>query len=204
MTISRCFPELLEICHCHKYSNDRAPRSEWRTCNHQFTIQELLIALKSCKDTSPGPDNMTYGMIRHLDQDNLVKVFEIYILIWVSHIIQRSWHFAWIIPTPQQAGRLIVIALFISTYFIDFLPLIYDILSSTLMHRNLKYSLYADDCSIWHSSRNVQFSLGQVQAAFEPVDLWALQWGCKFSVPKCTGAVFNTRKRPQINLILHG
>jgi len=40
--------------------------------------------------------------------------------------------------------------------------MINDILSSTLIPRNLKYSLYADDCALWPSSPNTQFSAGRV------------------------------------------
>ena len=78
-----------------------------------------------------------------------------------------------------------------------------DILSSASIPRTLKYSLYADDCAVWHSSRNAQFSAQQIQLALESVQQWALEWGFKFSIPKCIGIVF-TRKRnvPPLNLTL--
>ncbi|KAK3871092.1 hypothetical protein Pcinc_023738 [Petrolisthes cinctipes] len=75
--------------------------------NREFTIDELLLALRSCKDTSPGPDTITYGMIRHLGQDNLVKLLAVFNEIWVSNIFPNSWHFAWVIPIPKQSGRLV-------------------------------------------------------------------------------------------------
>ena len=293
--------------------------------NSEFTMDELLLALKSCKGSSPGPSNITYGMIQHLNQSSLIKLLALYNEIWTSGTFPNSWHFAHVIPIPKRPGHLTDPNLFrpialteclckvlermvnkrllfvlesmgvlndrqngfrphrstldhlmhlehciseafatkgfmvgvfldiqkaydrtwkhgilmklhayglrgnlpvfiqnfladrtfsvrlrhnvISDIFVQengvpqgsvlsptlFCIMINDILSSAPVPRNLKYSLYADDCAIWHSSCNVQFSAGRIQEALDSVHRWALQWGFKFSVEKCIGVVF-TRK----------
>ena len=84
-----------------------------------------------------------------------------------------------------------------------FCIMINDILSSTPVPRNLKYSLYADDCAIWHSSPYAQFSAGRIQLALDSVQLWASRWGFKFSVNKCVGVVFTLRRVPDLHLTLN-
>ena len=76
-----------------------------------------------------------------------------------------------------------------------FLVLLYfvminDILSSTPVPRNLKYSLFADDCI--------------TQIALDFVQQWASLWGFKFSVPKCIGVVFTQHKIPALHITLQG
>ena len=293
--------------------------------NSEFTIDELLLALKSCKGSSPGPSTITYGMIQHLTLANLSKLLAVYNEIWASRTFPNSWHYAHIVPIPRRDGRLTSpssfrpialtdclckvferminkrlifvleskgvlneqqsgfrkyrstldhlvhlehciakafanrefmigifldiqkafdmtwrtgilrklyahglrgnLPLFIKNFLADrtfsvrlpcqitsdifvqengvpqgsvlsptlFSVAINDILSSASVPRTIKYSLYADDCALWHSSRNAQFSARQVQLALESVQRWALEWGFKFSIPKCVGVVF-TRK----------
>jgi len=56
--------------------------------------------------------------------------------------------------------------------------------------------LYADDCALWHSSPNAQFSAGRVQLVLDS------RWGFNFSANKCIGIVFTTRKLPNLHLTL--
>ena len=74
--------------------------------NSDFTLDELLLALKSCKGSSPGPSNITYGMIQHLTQANLSKLLAVYNEIWASRTFPNSWHYAHVIPIPRRDGRL--------------------------------------------------------------------------------------------------
>lgn len=303
--------------------------------NREFTMKELLLALKSCKGSSPGPSQVTYGMIQHLSPDNLTKLLALYNEIWASGTFPNSWHFAHVIPIPKSQGRLTDpklfrpialteclckvfermvnvrflfvlesknllnvqqcgfrkhrgtlehlmnlehciaeafanngfmigifldihkaydmtwrhgiltklyasgfrgnLPIFIQNFMSDrtfavrlphnvtsdvyvqengvpqgsvlspslFLFMINDILSSAPIPRNLKYSLYADDCALWHSSRNVQFSAGRIQVALDSVHRWALRWGFKFSVAKCVGVVFTRRLNiPNLHITL--
>ena len=67
--------------------------------------------------------------------------------------------------------------------------------------RNLKFSLFADDCAVWHSSSNAQFSASRVQMALNSIHIWGQQWGFKFSVAKSYGIIFTRNyKIPNITL----
>ena len=80
-----------------------------------------------------------------------------------------------------------------------FLIAINDILPAP--PRNLKVSLYADDCAVWHSSCNARFSASRVQMALNSIHSWGQQWGFKFSVAKSIGVIFtHNLKVPDITL----
>ena len=302
--------------------------------NKELTMNELVRALDACSGTSPGPDEIRYEMIKHLNHDDMIKLLEVYNEIWKSQTFPNSWHFAHIIPILKGGGnprnpipyrpialtsclckvmeRIVNCRLlhflntrnllvdeqcgfrkgrqtldqlvkmeiqiqeafakkhfFISTFldiekaydmtwrygllkklyafglcgnlpffiknfmsdrtfsvklysdnvtysdiFVQangvpqgsvlsptlFLCMINDILPSP--PRNLKYSLYADDCAIWHSSSNAQFSANRIQLALDMIHNWGLQWGFKFSTKKSIGEVFTHRRKPNIRLTL--
>ena len=81
-----------------------------------------------------------------------------------------------------------------------FLCMINDILPAS--PQNLKYSLYADDCALWHSSSNAEFSANRIQLALDMIHNWGLQWGFKFSTRKSIGVIFSRRRMPNIRLTL--
>ena len=53
--------------------------------------------------------------------------------------------------------------------------------------RNLKFSLFADDCAVWHYSSNAQFSASRVQMALNSIPAWGQQWGLSFRLLKVMG-----------------
>lgn len=73
--------------------------------------------------------------------------------------------------------------------------MINDILLSAPILRDLKYSLSADHCAIWHSSTTVQFSAGRDQAAPDSVQRWALQQGFEFPSAKSVMVVFTHKAK---------
>ena len=67
----------------------------------------------------------------------------------------------------------------------------------------LYYDLwYSNDCALWHSSPNAQFSTGRIQDALASVQHWASFWGFKSSLAKCIGVVFTRRNVPDLHLTL--
>jgi len=302
--------------------------------NKDLTMNELVRALEACRGTSPGPDEIRYEMIKHLNHDAMIKLLEVYNEIWKSQTFPNSWHFAHIIPilkgggNPKHAISYRPIALtsclckvmerivnsrllhflnsrnllvdeqcgfrkgrqtldqlvklashiqeaiakkhFLISVFLDiekaydmtwrygllrklyafglrgnlpcfiqnfisdrtfavklfsdnvtysdifvqangvpqgsvlsptlFLCMINDILPAP--PRNLKYSLYADDCALWHSSSNAEFSANRIQLALDMIHNWGLQWGFKFSTRKSIGVIFSRRRMPNIRLTL--
>ena len=74
--------------------------------NTEFTLDELLLALKYCKGSSPGPDNISYIMLQHLGHHSITKLLLLYNKIWTTHTFPKSWGFAHTIPIPKKTGRL--------------------------------------------------------------------------------------------------
>ena len=57
----------------------------------------------------------------------------------------------------------------------------------------LRYSLYADDVTIWSTNKNVNIAVLQVQKALNRCQDWCAQWGLQISAEKSTSMLF-TRK----------
>ncbi|GBM83506.1 putative RNA-directed DNA polymerase from transposon X-element [Araneus ventricosus] len=69
--------------------------------NADFTIGELRRALSTTKQTSPGPDGITYSMISHLSDDSLANVLYMFNRIWREHVFPAKWKYATVIPVPK-------------------------------------------------------------------------------------------------------
>ncbi|KAK3890343.1 hypothetical protein Pcinc_005721 [Petrolisthes cinctipes] len=67
-------------------------------------MQELVQALGACSGTSPGPDEIRYEMIKHLDHGSMIKLLQVYNEIWRGQTFPNSWHFAHVIPIPKGGG----------------------------------------------------------------------------------------------------
>ena len=74
--------------------------------NTEFTLDELLLALKTCKGSRPGPDNISYSMLEHLGPVSLTKLLKLFNEIWNTHTSPRMWHFSHVIPIPKETGHL--------------------------------------------------------------------------------------------------
>ena len=72
-----------------------------RKHNVPFTMRDVLTALSTCSDTSLGPDGIPYATIRHLPEDSLSFLLDIYNAMWREGFIPPSWKMATIIPIPN-------------------------------------------------------------------------------------------------------
>lgn len=70
--------------------------------NRSFTMEELKEALRSCQDTSPGPDKVHNAMIRHLHPTALQQILELYNQIWREGTVPESWRSATVIPIKKE------------------------------------------------------------------------------------------------------
>lgn len=59
--------------------------------NIDFTMQELQIALKSCKGSSTGPDNIHYGMLQNLPIDAYYYLLRTFNNIWNQRVFPALW-----------------------------------------------------------------------------------------------------------------
>ncbi|GFU96156.1 probable RNA-directed DNA polymerase from transposon X-element [Trichonephila clavipes] len=61
-------------------------------------MTELKKALIQAHNTSPGPDGITYTMLRHLDPNSLTNVLFLFNRVWKVHCFLSSWREAIVIP----------------------------------------------------------------------------------------------------------
>lgn len=66
--------------------------------NSKFSMLELKSALKMCKGSSPGPDNIRYEMLKKLNDISLQYILDFYNLIWTERVFPDKWRKALVIP----------------------------------------------------------------------------------------------------------
>lgn len=69
-----------------------------------FSMQELSTALCDSKNgTSPGSDNITYEMVKHLPQRFLEELLTIYNRLWLNHGYITEWNNSIVIPIKKHS-----------------------------------------------------------------------------------------------------
>lgn len=63
-----------------------------------FTMAEMVRAINRAKQTSPGKDQICYGMLKHLGERSLLKLLEIYNKVWKEGKLPSEWKEAVVIP----------------------------------------------------------------------------------------------------------
>ncbi|GBL91055.1 hypothetical protein AVEN_184436-1 [Araneus ventricosus] len=66
--------------------------------NSEFRMFELETTLSRAHDTSPGPDGITYNMLRHLNTTSLSLLLFLFNRIWTEKKYPSQWHEAIVIP----------------------------------------------------------------------------------------------------------
>lgn len=69
--------------------------------NLPITIEEMEHALLQCKDTSPGPDNICYAMIKNLSETAKNKIVHVFNVIFESDEYPNKWKESLIIPIAK-------------------------------------------------------------------------------------------------------
>jgi len=57
----------------------------------EFSLTELKVALQKCGSATPGVDEVSSKMIKHLSDKILLKILELYNKIWMEGIIPKIW-----------------------------------------------------------------------------------------------------------------
>ncbi|GFU88377.1 putative RNA-directed DNA polymerase from transposon X-element [Trichonephila clavipes] len=65
--------------------------------NCDFDMFELKRALSSAHNTSPGPDGISYELLRHLNEDSLVSLLYLFNRIWREQVYPTQWQEAIVI-----------------------------------------------------------------------------------------------------------
>ena len=69
--------------------------------NKKFTMRDLKRSLKKSNNSSPGPDQIHYEILRHLPIETLHILLDIINEIWKSETFPESWREALIISIPK-------------------------------------------------------------------------------------------------------
>ena len=73
-----------------------SPNEEDYNCS--ITSEELEAALKSTGDTSPGPDQIPYVLLRKTNVEQRKVLLDFYNQVWSSHYVPKQWKQAILIP----------------------------------------------------------------------------------------------------------
>ena len=68
--------------------------------NSKFSLTELNDALAKAHDSSPGPDDIHYQLLKHLPSSSLTILLEIYNILATGNI-PNSWQEATVITIPK-------------------------------------------------------------------------------------------------------
>ena len=66
--------------------------------NEDFTLPELRRAIKQCRDTSPGADNVCYSMFRKMPTVCMYVVLSLFNAIWAKGVLPKSWKHSIVTP----------------------------------------------------------------------------------------------------------
>ena len=66
--------------------------------NCEFQMYELKKALQKANNSTPGPDGISYSMLRHLNPDSITNLLCLFNRIWNEHTYPTLWREAVVIP----------------------------------------------------------------------------------------------------------
>lgn len=76
-------------------------KKENRSYNKNFKLRDLKWAIKKSNNSTPGPDQIHYEILRHLPEETLKVLLKIINECWNSDYFPDSWREALIIPIPK-------------------------------------------------------------------------------------------------------
>ena len=74
--------------------------------NKDFNLDELVEAIQLSHDSATGPDEIHYQMLKHLPENSLETLLNIYNYIWTTGKFPEDWTYATIIPFPNLGKTL--------------------------------------------------------------------------------------------------
>ena len=69
--------------------------------NKDFNLDELVEAIQLSHDSATGPDEIHYQMLKHLPENSLKTLLNIFNYIWTTGKFPEDWTLATIIPIPK-------------------------------------------------------------------------------------------------------
>jgi hypothetical protein len=81
--------------------NPVSPLITPKNYNTPFTLKEHKDAIHKAHDTKAGPDDVPYQMLKHLPDESLLALLNIFNKIWITGQFLYTWSEATIIPIPK-------------------------------------------------------------------------------------------------------
>ena len=174
--------------------------------NLPFKLSEFRNSLDKSNDTTAGPDDIHYQILKHLPSDALETLLNIMNEMWRTGKSPEDWHKAVIIPIPKPGKD--------KTESTNYRPIALtscicktkermineqgvpegSILSHSLFNIKIKNivkcvnatdsSLYVDDFGIFYKSKNMENIEFRLQRCLNKVETRATENGFKFSKTK--------------------
>jgi ribonuclease HI len=70
--------------------------------NSKFTLAELYSAIRVKKDSSPGPDGLSYSLFKHLTPRSLKFILNCLNILWSEGVVPDQWRRSIIIPVIKK------------------------------------------------------------------------------------------------------
>ncbi|GFX83937.1 putative RNA-directed DNA polymerase from transposon X-element [Trichonephila clavipes] len=165
--------------------------------NCAFDMFELKMALSSAHNTSPGPDGISYELLRHLNEDSLVNLLYLFNRIWREQVYPTPWQEAIVIPIlkpgkdPKNPLRYRPIAL--TSCLCKTLErmvnarLVYQLEKNRcipLFQSGFRASIYVDDLQISCEGSDMRMIERQLQTAVNNIVKWCDSNGHSISASK--------------------
>ena len=72
-----------------------------------FNLDELVEAIQLSNDSTTGPDEIHYQMRKHLPENSLETLLNIFNYVWTTGKFPKDWQYATIIPIPKHGKDLV-------------------------------------------------------------------------------------------------
>ncbi|XP_055932932.1 uncharacterized protein LOC129962953 [Argiope bruennichi] len=157
------------------------------TYNSEFRMFELKTALSQAGNTSPGPDGITYSMLRHLNEISLSNLLLLFNRIWTEHKYPKQWSEATVIPILKPGKD--------PLNPLNYRPIaLTNCVCKTFERMVNAPSLYVDDLQISCEGSNMNLIEQQLQNAVNKVVTWCNKNGHAIS-PEKSQCVHFCKKR---------
>ena len=77
------------------------PPDDGSDYNVPFTLAELREALRRCSNTAAGDDGIHYSMVKHLPDNSMTFLLDLYNRIWTEGAFPALWRVAIVLPFPK-------------------------------------------------------------------------------------------------------
>ena len=77
------------------------PPDDGSNYNVPFTLAELREALRRCSNTAAGDDGIHYSMVKHLPDNSMTFLLDLYNRIWTEGAFPALWRVAIVLPFPK-------------------------------------------------------------------------------------------------------